>query len=56
MSGGSTPCLRVAVLACRRGEAPVPPTEAAGVLAGYLTGIERLDAYLDTFTPQEGSI
>jgi hypothetical protein len=40
----------------RRGDATIPPTEAAGVLAGYLKGIEQLDAYLDTFTPQEGSI
>jgi hypothetical protein len=40
----------------RRGEATIPPTEAPSVLAGYLKGIECLDAYLDTFTHQEGSI
>jgi hypothetical protein len=40
----------------RRGEASIPSAEAGTVLATYLSGIERLDAYLDTFTPQERSI
>jgi hypothetical protein len=31
----------------------IPPSEAGAVLAQYLTGVERLDAFLDTFTTQE---
>ena len=31
----------------------IAPTEAGAVLAQYLTGVERLDAFLDTFTTQE---
>ena len=34
----------------RRGEARIPPDEAGAVLTQYLTGVERLNAYLDTFT------
>jgi hypothetical protein len=33
-----------------RGEEKLPRTEARGVLAGYLAGIEALVAYLDRFT------
>ena len=33
-----------------RGETKLPAGEAGSVLAGYLTGIERLNAHLDQFT------
>jgi hypothetical protein len=32
-----------------RGEAKLPAAEASQVLAGYLTGVERLNAYLDRY-------
>jgi hypothetical protein len=33
-----------------RGEVKLSPADAGAVLAGYLTGIERLNAYLDRYT------
>ena len=38
-----------------RGEARIDPSEAGALLGQYLSGVERLDAYLDTFTGQERS-
>jgi hypothetical protein len=35
-----------------RGEAKLSPADAGSVLAGYLTGIERLNAYLDRYAPK----
>jgi hypothetical protein len=32
-----------------RGESRLPASDAGAVLAGYLSGIERLDAYLDRY-------
>lgn len=37
----------------QRGEQKIDSNEAGAVLAQYLAGVERLDAYLDTFTTQE---
>ena len=34
----------------RRGDAPVQGSEAGALLIQYLAGVERLNAYLDTFT------
>jgi hypothetical protein len=34
----------------RRGENAIRPEEAGQVLHQYLTGVEKLNAYLDTFT------
>ena len=39
----------------RRGDARIPPAEASAALSSYLSGVERLVAYLDTFTIQERS-
>jgi hypothetical protein len=39
-----------------RGEATIPAAEAGTLLARYLSGVERLDAYLDTFPTQEGQL
>ena len=36
-----------------RGEASIAPDDAGAALVGYLSGVERLDAFLDTFTIQE---
>ncbi|MDB4878734.1 MAG: hypothetical protein JWL60_180 [Gemmatimonadetes bacterium] len=36
-----------------RGNETLPGAEAGPVLAGYLAGIERLNAYLDSFTPPQ---
>lgn len=40
----------------KRGEEKLPSAEAGGVLSQYLSGVERLDAYLDTFPTQEGPL
>ena len=40
----------------QRGEPKIAPSEAGAVLAQYLTGVERLDAFLDTFTTQERAL
>jgi len=37
----------------QRGEQKIDASDAGAVLAQYLSGVERLDAYLDTFTTQE---
>ncbi len=37
----------------QRGEEKLDASDAGAVLAQYLSGVERLDAYLDTFTTQE---
>ncbi|MEO8336870.1 MAG: hypothetical protein ABI664_17940 [bacterium] len=37
----------------QRGEQKLDTSDAGTVLAQYLSGVERLDAYLDTFTTQE---
>ncbi|MEP6729041.1 MAG: hypothetical protein ABJE10_00320 [bacterium] len=37
----------------QRGEQKIDSADAGTVLAQYLSGVERLDAYLDTFTTQE---
>ena len=39
-----------------RGEVRIKASEAGTVLSQYLSGVERLDAYLDTFTTQEGPL
>ena len=39
-----------------RGAKKIAPTEAGALLAQYLTGVERLDAFLDTFTTQEKAL
>ena len=37
----------------QRSEARISPADAGAVLAQYLSGVERLNAFLDTFTSQE---
>ena len=37
----------------RKGDARIVPGDAGPLLAQYLTGVERLNAYLDTFTTQD---
>jgi predicted nucleotidyltransferase len=37
----------------QRGEQKIDSADAGDVLTQYLSGVERLDAYLDTFTTQE---
>ncbi len=37
-----------------RGEVSIKAAEAGTVLSQYLSGVERLDSYLDTFSTQEG--
>ena len=39
-----------------RGEERIKAGEAGAVLSQYLSGVERLDAYLDTFSTQEGPL
>ncbi|MDB4913670.1 MAG: hypothetical protein JWM95_1314 [Gemmatimonadetes bacterium] len=39
-----------------RGHSPIRPDEAGTLLSRYLAGVEQLDAYLDTFTTQEGPL
>lgn len=39
-----------------RGEVRITSAEAGTVLTQYLSGVERLDAYLDTFSTQEGPL
>ena len=46
----------VRALKHKRGEEKIPAPDAGGVLSQYLSGVERLDAYLDTFPTQEGSL
>jgi predicted nucleotidyltransferase len=53
---GFNPKPFVRALRHKRGEEKVPSAEAGGVLSQYLSGVERLDAYLDTFSTQEGSL
>ena len=43
-----TPFVRIA--AHRRGAAPLRPEDAGSLMTQYLSGVERLNAYLDTFT------
>ena len=40
----------------KRGDEKLASAEAGGVLSQYLSGVERLDAYLDTFPTQEGPL
>ena len=40
----------------KRGDEKLSSAEAGGVLSQYLSGVERLDAYLDTFPTQEGPL
>ena len=46
----------VRALRHKRGEEKLATAEAGGVLSQYLSGVERLDAYLDTFPTQEGPL
>jgi len=46
----------VRALRHHRGSEKLPSGEAGGVLSQYLSGVERLDAYLDTFSTQEGPL
>ncbi len=39
-----------------RGDVRVDPNDAGELLAQYLSGVERLDAFLDTFTTQERAL
>ncbi|MEP6990491.1 MAG: nucleotidyltransferase domain-containing protein [bacterium] len=39
-----------------RGEVGISTGEASDLLSQYLSGVERLDAYLDTFSTQEGPL
>jgi predicted nucleotidyltransferase len=50
----ATPFVRA--LGHKRGRDKLSSSEAGGVLSQYLSGVERLDAYLDTFPTQEGSL
>jgi len=43
-----TPFVRIA--AHRRGATPLRPEDAGSLMTQYLSGVERLNAYLDTFT------
>lgn len=38
-----------------RGASRIAPADAGGVLAGCLSGLERLNAFLDSFTTQAGT-
>ena len=40
----------------KRGLVKLASSEAGGILSQYLSGVERLDAYLDTFPTQEGQL
>jgi hypothetical protein len=40
----------------QRGETRIEPSDAGTLLAEYLTGVERLDAHLDTFTLREPTL
>ncbi len=40
----------------QRSEQKIDAGDAGAVLAQYLSGVERLDAYLDTFSTQEGPL
>lgn len=46
----------IRVLRHQRGGAKIGSDETSGILGKYLTGVERLDAHLDTFTSQERSL
>ncbi|MEP6620614.1 MAG: hypothetical protein ABJE47_14920 [bacterium] len=46
----------VRALRHQRGDEKIDSNRASAVLSLYLTGVERLDAYLDTFTSQERSL
>ncbi len=53
---GFNPAPFVRALRFHRGEERLSSSEAGGLLSQYLSGVERLDAYLDTFTTQEGPL
>jgi predicted nucleotidyltransferase len=53
---GFNPKPFVRALRHKRGEEKVPSAEAGGLLSQYISGVERLDAYLDTFPTQEGPL
>ena len=54
--GGFNAAPFVSALRHHRGEMKLTSAEAGGLLSQYLSGVERLDAYLDTFTTQEGPL
>jgi predicted nucleotidyltransferase len=53
---GFNPKPFVLALGHKRGDEKLPPADAGGALSQYLSGVERLDAYLDTFSTQEGPL
>ena len=53
---GFNPAPFLRALRHKRGEEKLSSTDAGGVLSQYLSGVERLDAYLDTFSTQEGPL
>ena len=53
---GFNPAPFLRALRYKRGDEKLPSAEAGGVLSQYLSGVERLDAYLDTFPTQEGPL
>ena len=53
---GFNPAPFIRALRHRRGDEKISSADAGGVLSQYLSGVERLDAYLDTFSTQEGPL
>lgn len=54
--GGFNPAPFVSGVRHRHGEARIKAGDAGAVLSQYLSGVERLNAYLDTFSTQEGPL
>ena len=54
--GGFNPAPFVSGVRHHHGEARIKADDAGAVLSQYLSGVERLNAYLDTFSTQEGPL
>ena len=54
--GGFNPAPFVSGVRHHHGEARIKAGDAGAVLSQYLSGVERLNAYLDTFSTQEGPL
>ena len=54
--GGFNPTPFATAVRHHRGEARIKAGDAGVVLSQYLSGVERLNAYLDTFSTQEGPL
>ena len=54
--GGFNPVPFTRAIRHHRGDERIPTGDAAVLLAQYLSGVERLDAYLDTFSTKDGPL